>query len=278
MSARDRLRDLVPYPLVEAARKAFWFGLARRCDVCGAHLRRMLAQGYGYPMLERLRVVGGMYRADDRCPVCHASDRDRLIGLYLAREVFPGVVPGAGKGFTVLHFAPEKGLSKLLRARPGIVYRAGDIEPGRYRHMGGVERIDLLEGIPAEAGSIDLLLCCHVLEHIPDDLAAMREIARVLSPRGRALLQVPLALGLDRTVEGDGTESAAEKIRRYGQRDHVRIYAADDYPRRLAQAGMRVELWNAFEADEAEAARLRLNPFERLHVCRPAPVAAPQTM
>jgi SAM-dependent methyltransferase len=261
--ARQVLRQLLPYPVIEAGRQVVFFGTAHRCDVCGARVRRLLPQGYGYPVLEELRVVGGMYKPADRCPVCHSGDRDRLVKLWLERHL-----PPAGTPVRVLHLAPEKGLSRWLRARPGVRYMAGDIAPQRYPHVPGIARMDLLAGLPAAAGSVDLLICNHVLEHIPDDAAAMREIARVLAPEGRAILQVPLALGLDRTREGDGTESEAEKIRLYGQRDHVRIYAAADYPQRLAAAGLAVEPWDAFAADPAAAARLDLNRLERLHVCR----------
>lgn len=270
MTARQAIRDLVPYPAIEAARRILFFGRARRCDVCGASVRRFLPQGYGYPVLEELRVVGGMYKPDDRCPVCHASDRDRLVKLYLDREVFGPGGPGHAPGFAVLHLAPEKGLAKYLRARPGLAWSAGDIEPARYPHAPGIRRMDLLAGLPFPDGALDLVICNHVLEHIPDDRAAMREIARVLAPAGRALLQVPLSHVLEATREGDGSESEAERIRRYGQRDHVRIYARDDYPRRLREAGLAVELWDAFAADPAAAAALRLDPLERLHVCRPA--------
>ncbi len=262
---RSLVKRAVPYPAIAAARRALWFGFARRCAVCGASVRRMLPQGYGYPVLERLQVVGGMYKADDVCPVCHAGDRDRLVKLYLDRHVFDR----PRDGLRILHMAPEKGLSLWLSALPGVSYVAGDLEPDRYFHLAGVQAMNLLS-LPLPDGSVDLLLCNHVMEHIPDDRAAMREVARVLAPQGRAILQTPIALALERSVEGRGDETEAERIARFGQRDHIRIYAEADYVARLEQSGLAVERWRAFEADAEAATALRLNPLETLYVCRRA--------
>lgn len=264
MALKRAVGRMVPYPLIETARRVIHGGSARRCPVCGAGVRRFLTQGYGYPVLEELDVVGGLTRPEDVCPICHAQDRDRLVHLYLERVVFAEPRP-----LRVLHMAPEKGLSRYLMRQPGVTYTAADIEPGRYRHLPRVERMSLTE-LPLEDGSVDLLLCNHVLEHIPDDARAMAEIARVLSPKGRAILQVPLSTRLTETREGDGSERPEEKIRLYGQDDHVRIYAFADYTRRLEAAGLRVDPYRAFEAEPELAAERSLNPAEVLHVCRRA--------
>ncbi|MBF9233916.1 class I SAM-dependent methyltransferase [Microvirga alba] len=254
----------IPYPIIELSRRALYFGFSHKCYVCEAHVRRFLPQGYGYALLERLQVVGGMYKVDDCCPVCHASDRDRLVKFYLERHVFNG----EGSARTVTHIAPEKGLTKYIARKAGARYVAGDIEPQRYRHLNSVRRMDLLD-IPLESGSIDVFVCNHVLEHIVDDISAMREIRRVLSPRGIAILQVPLSLKLKESIEGDGSEPEDEKIRLYGQRDHVRIYTEADYTARLEAAGFLVEHYSAFDVDHVAATELRLNPLEVLHICRP---------
>lgn len=46
--------------------------------------------------------------------------------------------------------------------------------------------------LPLEAGSFDLILCSHVLEHVPDDRFLLREIARLLAPGGKTFLNVPI--------------------------------------------------------------------------------------
>jgi len=82
----------------------------------------------------------------------------------------------------------------------------------------------------------DLILCNHVLEHIPDDRKAMRELCRVLKPGGKAILQVPLSILLKETYEDFSVTDPAERIRLFGQRDHCRIYG-QDYENRLKESG-----------------------------------------
>jgi SAM-dependent methyltransferase len=45
--------------------------------------------------------------------------------------------------------------------------------------------------LPFPDGAFDRVICSEVLEHIPDDLAAMRELARVLRPGGTMAITVP---------------------------------------------------------------------------------------
>lgn len=259
---KDLIKRLAPYAAIEAARRIAYFGFSETCQACGARLRLLKPQGYGHPVLEQLQVVGGMRRGADVCPVCHANDRDRLVIHYLEREV----LAKRSGSLRIAHIAPEKPITKFLLKQPDIDYHPGDFEPHRYYHLKNVEMCDLTAA-PYKDGSIDLLICNHVMEHIPEDGRAMAEVRRVLKPGGRAILQTPLAMRLDETDEGDGTEDVPERIRRFGQSDHVRLYAQEDYPRRLTTAGLRVERWRAFDADAEAATKLRLNPLEELHVC-----------
>lgn len=48
-----------------------------------------------------------------------------------------------------------------------------------------------IQSMPFAENSFDVVLCNHVLEHVNDDLVALREISRVLKPGGFAILQVP---------------------------------------------------------------------------------------
>ena len=59
--------------------------------------------------------------------------------------------------------------------------------------MPGVDFHSDLTAIPRHDASFDAIICSHVLEHVPDDRAAMRELRRVLAPGGFAVLQVPIA-------------------------------------------------------------------------------------
>jgi SAM-dependent methyltransferase len=112
--------------------------------------------------------------------------------------------------------------------------------------------------LPFPENRWDFIVCSHVLEHVGDDQAAMREFRRVLAPGGRALVMVPRNLGT-KTDEDPSITDAKERTRRFGQHDHVRIYG-DDLEERLRTAGFDIidEISpDAFPAEDVERYRLR---------------------
>ena len=166
----------------------------------------------------------------------------------------------------LLHIAPELGLAEVFAGVSGLDYVPADLDRRRYRQFKNLESFDL-QAAPFPDRSFDWVICNHVLEHVPDDRSAMREIYRMLKPGGFAILQVPLSMRLDATREDASITSAAERIRQFGQRDHVRLYGFDYYDR-LAEAGFTVELWNAFAKEPVLARAWNLNPRERLTIAR----------
>ena len=137
-----------------------------------------------------------------------------------------------------------------------------------------VDALACLTRLPLRDASVDLLVCYHVLEHVPDDAAAMHEIARVLSPRGIALLQVPIRMGV--LTEEDPEALPEERLRRFGQIDHVRWYG-DDFDSRLSAAGLSsVRVTPPALLGEAAVEWFHLMPHEMVWVARPGKeVAAP---
>jgi len=108
-----------------------------------------------------------------------------------------------------------------------------------------MEKMDITD-IQYVDNTFDAILCNHVLEHIPDDKKAMKELSRVLKPNGWAILQVPLDPNLDKTFEDPSVTSPEERKRVFGQKDHVRIYGKD-YKDRLEEAGFDVKVDNFVE-------------------------------
>jgi len=86
----------------------------------------------------------------------------------------------------MLHFAPEKQFEKRLKKVPGLDYITADLNSTNVAVKTDITNIQF------PANSFDIIFCCHVLEHIPDDRKAMRELFRVLKPTGWAATMVPL--------------------------------------------------------------------------------------
>jgi SAM-dependent methyltransferase len=127
-----------------------------------------------------------------------------------------GRVPPSSR---VLHVAPEPGLAGRLQALP-IDYLSADLDsPFAMKQWD-------ITAIPEADASFDVLICNHVLEHIPDDMRAMTELRRVLRRGGLAILQHPIHDRPD-TYEDPSVEGPEERLRAFGQEDHVRIYGWD---------------------------------------------------
>jgi ubiquinone/menaquinone biosynthesis C-methylase UbiE len=91
----------------------------------------------------------------------------------------------------------------------------------------------------------DVILCSHVLEHIDDDRAALRELRRVLKPGGTVVLQHPIR-DVQQTLEDPSITSPEERLHHYGQADHVRMYGRD-FVDRLAEASFSSQVVTAEE-------------------------------
>lgn len=258
---KDILRPLVPKHLRTALKYSLLrirhYGMAYYCPVCGSHTRDQLPLGFDLEVIREKQIVGAGVRIT-LCPVCHASDRIRLLYLFLRAKTNLFTDP-----LRVLHFAPEPSLEHIIRKQKRTDYLTADL----YQE-GVMEKIDIT-AIPYPNGSFDAILCNHVLEHIPDDSRAMAELFRVLRPGGWAVLQVPFSRVLEKTYENPGYTSKEDRETYFGHWDHVRIYGKD-YPKKLQSAGFSVEEFSWVKAPEAifHDDRLNLNRDELVFFCR----------
>ena len=163
-----------------------------------------------------------------RCPNCGALERHRLFWLFLQRESDILSRPGS-----ILHIAPEEALSSALRRCPDVEYLSGDLTSGR-----AMEVMDIT-ALPCDDARFDVVICNHVLEHVPDDGRAMAEMRRVLKPDGYALMQHPIDTALPTTYENWEATTPDARMREFDQEDHVRIYGMD-FGDRLASVGFQV--------------------------------------
>jgi predicted SAM-dependent methyltransferase len=133
----------------------------------------------------------------------------------------------------VLHFAPEQAFYKLFRNQKNLDYTTTDL----FSPLADV-KADICD-LPFEDNQYDVILCNHVLEHIPDDTKAMQELYRVLKPGGMAILQIPQELSRATTFADDTITDQKERAKIFGQYDHVRIYGRD-YFDKLRSIGFTV--------------------------------------
>ena len=133
----------------------------------------------------------------------------------------------------VLHFAPEQAFYKLFRNQKNIDYTTTDL----FSPLADV-KADICN-LPFSDNSYDVILCNHVLEHIPDDTKAMQELYRVLKPGGMGIFQIPQDLKRETTFSDDSIINQKERAAIFGQYDHVRIYGRD-YFDQLRAIGFKV--------------------------------------
>jgi SAM-dependent methyltransferase len=253
---------LLPQSVRFGLRRVFFFGGTYRCVLCHSWVREFRAHGGGAAVLNARQVVGGMRREGDRCPACHGVDRTRMIMLHLSGEADVGK-----RSLRVLHVAPEFGLYLWLKRQPQVDYVATDLDAVRYRHIEDFCAADLM-AMPFADESFDVIVCSHVLEHIPNDGSAIAELFRILRPGGQALLLAPFALDNNGTEEDGACSDPAERHLRFGQWDHVRIYDREDFLSRMRAVGFEVALFDPYGVDPANAAELCLNPLEKLPIGR----------
>ncbi len=191
------------------------------CTVCGWNVRRFLPYG-------RFKVRPGAV-----CPHCGSLERHRLIWQYVKGETNLLSSDELSSTQNVLHVAPEACLREQLQKIPRLNYITADLD-SPYAAV----RMDVCD-IPFRDEFFDVVLCNHVLEHIPHDHLALSEIYRVLRHGGWAILQVPIDSELEVTFEDDSIVDPEQRKIMYGQDDHVRQYG-QDYPSRLSKAGFSV--------------------------------------
>ncbi len=217
----------IPRPLMQ--RVASWgvpllgllyVGRGKECPICGTRRRRFLPYGYV------------TQRKDALCPNCLSLERHRLLWLYLHNEttLFE-------KCPTLLHIAPEVSFIKRLKQAYSNFserYITADLEsPLATMHFD-------VQDIPLADNFTEVIICNHIMEHLPDDRQAMRELYRIMAPGGWGVVLSPIDYSRATTFEDDTIIDPHLRTEIFGQYDHRRIYGRD-YATRLTEAGFEVE-------------------------------------
>ena len=184
-------------------------------------------------------------------------ERHRLLWLYLQNEtqIFK-------KKYKVLHVAPEQAFYKRFIKLNNLDYVTFDMNSPIAKIKGDICNL------PFSENQFDFILCNHVLEHVNDDIAAMLELFRVLKKNGVAILQVPIDLTKNKTYEDSTITDKKERMKAFGQYDHVRTYGKD-YFERLEKSGFKVEknFYSKNFSDE-EIYKYGINKNEIIPICR----------
>lgn len=171
----------------------------------------------------------GTQRTNVLSPSTLSLERHRLLWLYLKNET-----NFFTKHLKVLHFAPEQAFLKRFKKLKNLEYITTDLNSP----LADV-KADICD-LPFKDNEFDVILCNHVLEHIPNDTKAMQELYRIMKPEGFGVFQIPQDLNRETTFEDDTITDKKERAEIFGQYDHVRIYGRD-YFEKLRNIGFKVE-------------------------------------
>jgi len=190
-------------------------------------------------------------------PSTLSLERHRLLWLFLKERM---------NFFTadlrLLHFAPEQAFYKRFQELKNLDYTTTDLNSP----LADI-KADIC-ALPFNDKSFDVILCNHVLEHIPDDTKAMQELYRILKPGGWGVFQIPQDLNREKTFEDDSIEDKKERAKIFGQYDHVRVYGRD-YFEKLRSIGFTVEEVDfTAELSEQEIDKYRLAKGEIIPLLR----------
>lgn len=203
--------------IVKPLIRVYFIGTKYKDPIDGSNFRKFLPYGY-------LKI-----RQNALSPSTYSLERHRLLWLFLKTDTdfFTNVKK-------VLHFAPEQAFYERFKKMKNLDYTTTDLNSP----IADI-KADICQ-LPFASNSYDFILCNHVLEHIPNDLEAMQELFRVMTPGGMGIFQIPLDMNRNTTFEDNSITEPKQRTKIFGQYDHVRVYGLD-YFKRLESCGFKVE-------------------------------------
>ena len=209
-------------------------GKSVECPFCGKTFSRFRPTGalersfWTTPQGRSLLSLDYINVANAMCPWCGSGERHRGLYFYLLDRIhFPKL-----KGITLLDVAPDGFLTNQFFRRDDMQYISMDLSVARHPNV----IMDAI-AIGFAESNFDAIICYHVLEHIKDDVAAIKELFRVLKPGGWAIIQVPI--WVEKTID-DSFVSPELYENLFGHKDHVRRCGLD-YKKRLEMVGFHVK-------------------------------------
>lgn len=211
-------------------------GKKHQCNVCKKQLKAFIK----------------LSNEDLLCPYCGSLSRNRRLWKLLNDD---NMLKG-----TILHFSPSRNLYRTFKAKPEVNYFSSDFENEFLADY----RFDITN-IEHNDETFDTIICYHILEHITDDQKAMSELYRVLKPNGKIYIQTPFKTGA--IYENDTITTAEDRLKHFGQEDHVRVYSVEGLIKRLKKTSFKVEQ-KLFKEENEEGLYLGLKPFETVLIAK----------
>jgi SAM-dependent methyltransferase len=211
-------------------------------------------------------LSGGTFgtRKNASCPYCGSLERHRALYLFFRKQTDLFDRNESSLPVSILHFAPEPCLYEKIRNIANLDYFPVDFDSS----VQGIRDVIDIQNVKYGDGIFDIIICNHVLEHIPDDHAAMRELNRILKQEGTAYINTPVDYSRDVTLENPEYNTPELRTRYYGQFDHVRYYG-NDYVSKLEDAGFSVRVIEPNkDFNENEISRYGLLKDEKIYECK----------
>lgn len=200
-------------------------GNNRICPVCGYKSRKF-------------KPDGTPTRKECQCFNCGARERHRFLWYYITTKT--DILETNNK---VLYFAPTGNIPNNLKQQGNSVLTT-DLKADNIHFLSDITQL------PVGSNEFDVIICQHVLEHVPNDHAAMRELHRVLKPDGDGLIMVPVDESRKSTFEDSSITTPEQKYQKFGHRDHVRVYSPD-FKDRLSDVGFNVGVYSSKNTDSS---------------------------
>ena len=210
-----------------------YIGKNYQCNICQKNLRRFIT-------LDN----------DQLCPRCGSLQRNRQLYQLLETSYLK---PKS----RILDFSPSRSQYRLLRTKK-LNYTASDLS-GDFNADVAYD----ITAIPTEDNTFDLIICYHILEHVADDIRAMKELFRTVKRGGHCIIQTPFKEG--EIYEDDSVNTPEGRTKHFGQSDHLRIYSIKGLAERLTNTGFKVEIKTILNKSNNS---LGLNNKENILICR----------
>ena len=205
------------------------------CPCCGLKFREFVKGDYEeYNGYYDLTLFEGV-RQDVCCPVCESLPRHRIEILWCEEHM------DLLQGKQILYFAIERSV-KLWMKRKGLKCTTADL------FAEADLKLDIQDTGLAD-NSYDVIFCNHVLEHVNDYMKALRELRRILRPGGVLICSFPISPDIDYVDEDPSVTSEEERLKRFGQSDHVRLFGINA-GRFMEDAGFEVNVIDGNECPE----------------------------